>query len=405
VNRLQKLLVAAHSGCQGGAELCLDTTLRHLDRARFAATVLFGCEGSMVERARAMGYPAQVLPLAWWMAYEPSLWHYKNALAASLPRIRRLAGRMRREGIGLVYTNTAVIFEAALAARLARVPHVWHVHEILSPQHMRPRMLPLRWIARLIGRLSDRVVFESNAAREVCRGLIDESKMRTVYNSVRWGGEEVESGEWGVESLAADGTPAGDTENRRALRAQFGLDDDHCAVAWIGRFSERKHPLILIRAAGRMGQASPCRFLFVGEGPLEGLMRETINGLGLGDRCRLVPFQEDVRPVLQAADVLALTSREESFGLVLVEAAAQKRPAVATRTQGPAEIVVDGLTGLLVEPDDEAGLAAAIDRLAADPPLRLRLGQAAARRACELYSPERNTRQIEAVFEEVLGKS
>ena len=79
-----RLLIAGHSGLQGGAELCLDTTLRYLDRSRYQATVYFGSEGPMVYSARKLGISVGVLPLAWWMCYERSLWHCKNLVLGGL---------------------------------------------------------------------------------------------------------------------------------------------------------------------------------------------------------------------------------------------------------------------------------------------------------------------------------
>ena len=76
---------------------------------------------------------------------------------------------------------------------------------------------------------------------------------------------------------------------------------------------------------------------------------------------------------------------------------------VATRTQGPTEIVADGQTGYLVAPDDDAALAAQLDALIADPSLRHRLGHAAAARATDLFSPAKNTRKIEAVLDDVFA--
>ncbi len=89
---------------------------------------------------------------------------------------------------------------------------------------------------------------------------------------------------------------------------------------------------------------------------------------------------------------------------MLVEAGALGKPVVATRTEGPSEIVQDGVTGLLVPVDDPVALAAALDRLIADAALREQLGRAGAARASELFSPVKNTRRIEAVFEEVVAQ-
>lgn len=363
--------------------MCLDTTLRHLDRSRYEPAIVFAWDGPMADSARTLEVQVDVLPLAWWMGYDTSLWHFKNLLLGGIPRIWRLVRRIRREKIDLVYTNTAVIFEAAVAARLARVPHVWHVHEILTPNHMKPRILPLGIIIRLIRRLSDRVIFESNSARAICRESIPDEKARVVYNSVRFSDVNLDA-------------------DRREARARFGLADDRCAIAWVGRFSQRKDPLLLLRAISRMEKAAAATFLLAGEGPLEQEMRQAIDRLGLHDTCRLIPFQDDVRPLLEAADVLVLTSQEESFGLVLVEAGAYGKPVVATRSQGPAEIVADGRTGWLVDPDDEADLAAKLERLIANPQQRDAMGRAGAQRAAELFSAPNNTRKIEEIFAELL---
>lgn len=383
MNRSQPIpiLVAAHSAERGGAEYCLDTTLARLDRTRFAPATVFVWDGPMAEAERRRGGCVEIDRFAWWTMREPSLWYWKNLLGGGLPRVLRLARRIRRRGIRLVYTNTATLFEPALAARWAGVPHVWHVHEVMNAAHLGRCLLPLGTIRRLIGRLSERVVFESQAARNCCPEIGPE-KARVVYNSVR-----------------LDGAPLPEPA---AARCALGLPADAFIIAWIGRLSERKAPLLLAEALARMHAHRKSVAVVAGEGPLHAALAGRAKSLALGDRLRIVPFQDDVRPLLAAADVLALTSREESFGLVLAEAADCGRGAVATRTQGPAEIVVDGQTGLLVPPDDPPALAAALDRLADDPARCRALGQSAARRAAELFSAEANTRKIEAVFREVL---
>ena len=428
-----KLLIAAHSGSRGGAEYCLDTLLEHLDRERFDAQVLFAWPGPMVEQARRRGYPVEIWPWAWWMGYEPTVWHWRNVVLGSLWRAVRLVRRLRRERIDVVYTNTAVIFEPALAARWAGVPHVWHVHEILGSQSMRPHLLPWRWMVRRIGRWSERVIFESHTARQRCQGLVPEEKMRVVYNSVRFRLAEVaapqpacsaghplpQRGEGGCSPLPWRERPAvlkatpgeGDAESSGGfplsppspppLSHEGERGEEGCRVVWIGRLSERKDPIGFLQAIVRMHQAHQCRFLLVGEGPLEAQVRQTIQELGLADRCQLLGFREDVRPILQEADLLVLTSREESFGLVLAEAGAFGLPVVATRTQGPTEIVVDGQTGFLVAVGDTDALAGAMDRLVVQPALRRQMGQAAQERVRQLFDPVQNTRQIENILAEV----
>jgi len=381
--RRTRVLFVAHSALLGGAELCLDTTLAHLDQARFEPFVLFAGEGPLVARARDYGCHVDVWPLSWWLCYEQRWWHYKNLLLGSAPRIVRLASFLRQHEIDLVYTNTAVVFEGALAARRAGVPHVWHVHEVLSPNHMRPRLLPLQVIAGLIDKLSQRVIFESESSRRIAAGWIGSEKSLAIPNSVRL--------QPPVEPDVA------------AARRRLGLPEAATVFTFLGRFSERKNPLLLAEALARLPSDCGALGLFVGEGPLAGDLAARLAALNLGERTRVLPFQSDVSDVLTASDVVVLPSNEESFGLILVEAAAFAKPVVATRTEGPAEIVVDGVTGLLVAPRDTEELTQAFTRLLDDFSLRERMGRAAAQRAAELFSAEGNTRRIEQTLCDVLG--
>jgi glycosyltransferase involved in cell wall biosynthesis len=300
----------------------------------------------------------------------------------AVPRIARLASFLRHHEIDLVYTNTAVVFEGALAARRAGIPHVWHVHEVLAHEHMSPRLLPLKSIARLIDKLSRRVIFESESSRQIAAGWIGLEKSLAIPNSVR---------------LQPPAQP-----DAAAARRRLGLPPGATVFTYLGRFSERKNPRLLAEALARLPDDRGAFGLFVGEGPLADELTARLNALNLTARTRVLPFQADVSDALSASDVVVLPSNEESFGLVLVEAAAFAKPVIATRTEGPAEIVVDGVTGLLVTPRDAEGLSQALRQLLDDEALRQRMGHAAAQRATEFYSAAGNTRRIEQTIGEVL---
>ncbi len=382
--RRTRVLFVAHSGLLGGAELCLDTTLAHLDQSRFEPFVVFAGDGPLVARARGYGCHVEIWPLSWWLCFEPGWWHYKNLLLGAVPRIVTLARFLKQREIDLVYSNTGVIFAGALAAKRAGVPHVWHIHEVLTPEHMRPRMLPLHVIVSLIDQLSDRVIFESESSLRIASGGIAAEKSLAIYNSVRL-------------------EPPRDIDCT-AARQRLALPLDATVFTYFGRFSDRKNPLLLAEALAQLPYDCAAYSLFVGEGPLERSLVERLASPELRERTRVLPFQSDVSDVLAASDVVVLPSNEESFGLVLVEAAAFGRAAIATRTQGPAEIIVDGVTGLLVPPGDATALARALRTLLDDAPLREGMGQAAAARAAELFSAAGNTRRIEQTIDDVLNE-
>lgn len=366
---------------QGGAELCLDTFFRCHDRERFLLEAGFGCDGPMLTRARQHGVPARAEYFSWWIGFESSTWYWKNLLGRSLFRIRRLARHFRRASIDVVYTNSAVLFEPALAARWAGVPHVWHVHEILTPDYWPRRLLAVDRVLRLINRWSDRVVFESHAARSIAGRMIPDEKTIVLPNPVRFEPQDVP----GEEAQRALG---------ERWRKQRGIAPSAPLAAWLGQFSPRKNPVLAVDAFTQCSAAG--ELVLAGEGPLEADLRRRIAESGRADCIHLLPFQHDIVPVLSAADVLLLTSNEESFGLVLVEAGAFGKPVIATQTQGPGEIVANGETGVLVPPHDVAALAGALNRLFGDASLRRQMGAAGRRRVSSQYSPAAYTKSLES---------
>ncbi len=101
----------------------------------------------------------------------------------------------------------------------------------------------------------------------------------------------------------------------------------------------------------------------------------------MADRVRSFGLTPDVEDILARIDVLLLTSRTESFGLAVLEAAACGVPAVAPRVGGLPEVIVDGVTGLLYEPGDEDAAVADVAGLLSDDRLRHLMGRAAVARA------------------------
>jgi glycosyltransferase involved in cell wall biosynthesis len=114
----------------------------------------------------------------------------------------------------------------------------------------------------------------------------------------------------------------------------------------------------------------------VGEGPLEHELRDLVRQAGLADRVEFIPLvaQQKLGALYREADVVALVSENEGFGLVLVEAGATGRPVVAARSGGIVDIVEHDQNGLLFTVGDSDGLADALKRILVDRDLRTRLG-------------------------------
>jgi len=174
------------------------------------------------------------------------------------------------------------------------------------------------------------------------------------------------------------------------VRAVAGWDRSTTVLGHFGRLQRWKGADLFLRAAARTVARHPdARFVVVG-GALYGWETEYAASLptlaaelGISDRVYFAGHRDDALAMMRGCDVVVHSSRRgEPFGLVIVEAMALGRAVIASRSGGPEEIVAHGHTGLLVERDDVAALADAMDDLAGDPTRRAALavaGEAAAR--------------------------
>ena len=194
---------------------------------------------------------------------------------------------------------------------------------------------------------------------------------------------------------------------------QFQRSDFSAAPALIiaiGRLIEKKGFADLIRACRALKeQGTAFRCEIIGEGPLAEALKLEIEQLGLGRDVRLpgAKPQHEIRQRLADATLLVLPSVQDQGGgmdnlpTVIMEAMAAGLPVVSTALGGIPEMVVDNETGLLVSPGEPDALARALQRVLVDLPLARRLGEGGRKRAEELFSIEKNARQLVQLIEQI----
>lgn len=171
-------------------------------------------------------------------------------------------------------------------------------------------------------------------------------------------------------------------------------------VGALGRLEREKGFDVLLEALALL--PGEVRLVLGGAGFQRDALAAQAAALGLQDRVRMTGFVSDVPAFLGEAGIFVLPSRSEGLGLVLLEAMAAGRPVVASRVGGIPEVVVDEETGLLVPPEDPRALAAALERLLADPALARRMGEAGRQRVAALFSARRMAEQTAALYEELI---
>ena len=174
-------------------------------------------------------------------------------------------------------------------------------------------------------------------------------------------------------------------ETEPASRDSLGVPEDARVMLGLGRLHAVKGFDTLIRAAALLPEVY-C--LIAGEGPERQRLAALISDLRVGERVRLLGWREDTGALLKAADIFVSSSRHEPLGNMVLEAFAAQTPVLATKSEGPAEVIRHGEDGWLVPVDDVAALAAAARAMLGDVRLRVKLALAARQRYAAEFSRE-----------------
>jgi glycosyltransferase involved in cell wall biosynthesis len=182
--------------------------------------------------------------------------------------------------------------------------------------------------------------------------------------------------------------PPPDADAVRRAKQLLGAVDDRPIAAAIGRLDPVKDLSVLLDAFDQVSRREG-RLVIIGDGPEARHLRSHATARGLDARVRFLGYRQDVRAMYPGVDVLVNTSISEGISLTLLEAMAACVPIVATAVGGTPEVVVDGVTGILVPPRSPAAVALALDELLQSPDRRKQMSIAGRARVEALFTFER----------------
>jgi glycosyltransferase involved in cell wall biosynthesis len=357
------LYIASRTDIAGGEIYLLDM-FKYLDRARFTPVVVVPGIGAFSEKLASVGIEYFVSEVDYGWLKPPLPWY---RFLEGLPgRVRRLVQEIGDRDIDLVHTNSNMILEGALAARLAGKHHIHVVHIPYQENLPLFERLPLAStsFAQLMGDLSTRMVAVAEPVARSISPPVPREKIRVIHNGVDLDAYA------GIRDRA-DG----------AIRAELGIPAAAPLVAGIGRLHPDKGFEFFVEAAHSVLAVVPeAHFIIAGAGDspdYERALRARITELGLADRLHLAGFRTDVPSILAESDVFALTSRSEGGPYVLIEAMACGCACVASRCGGFVEYVIkSGQNGYLVNYGDAQGLATYLIELLRETGLRSKFVEA-----------------------------
>ena len=296
-----------------------------------------------------------------------------------LPFAYRLSQFLKEDQPDLVHCHSrrGADLLGGLAATVADVPAV---------VSRRVDNTEMRLVAAIRYRPFRKVIAISEAIAEVLRDRgIEDERLEVIRSAVD-----------------VDAFPG--TADCQAVRAGFGLTDEHFAIAAAGQLIPRKGHRFLLQAVADLKDRYPqIRLVVFGEGYLNSQLRAQAASLGLGDVATFAGFRDDLDEFVACFDLFAHPALAEGLGVAALKAAAARVPVVGFAAGGMVEAVTHEKTGLLVAPEDSDALGEAIARLIDDPELRAQFGRAGRERMQNEFSIATMADKHVALYERTLN--
>lgn len=355
----------------GGAENGIVNLANHIDQERFQMAVCAFVRGGVLTRRLDKGRIA--------------LFEAEKSPGNDLGLPVALVRLFRQWKPDIVHTHAwGTLCEGVAAARIAGVPSVVH-GEHGTIQRRRRNLL----VQRTFWRLTDRVLsVSSHHASELASVVgFPESRITVLPN--------------GVDNRRFHGARRG----RQSVRDSMGFGGDDIAVGTVGRLVPVKNQRLLIDAFSRLpGPPSRRKLVVVGDGPLENALRAHAENAGCADRVRFPGRRSDIPEVMAAMDIFALPSLSEGMSNTILEAMSSRLPVIATAVGGNPELVVDGVTGMLVPTDDADAMARALAVLVQDAAKRKAMGDKGRERVLREFSLDAMVRNYQALYLDCLNQ-
>ena len=308
----------------------------------------------------------------------------------------RLARILRDLRPHILHTHTAKAGAigrlAALIAGRGRPPivvHTFHGH-VLRGYFGRLRTWIFLWLERLLARVADALVAVSPEVRDdlVALGVAPEAKFAVIRLGIQLD-----------ERVSRDG------RTRAETRRTMGIPDGRLVIGWVGRMTGVKRTEDVLEAFKRLRERGVDACLcMVGDGPDRDRVEQLASDLGVVRDCLFPGYQEEIASFFAAFDVFVLPSGNEGTPVTAIEALASACPVVATRVGGVPDVVRDGEDGFLVAPGGVDELADRLARLAGDPELRRRMGEAGRARVVPRYGVDRLIDDVDRLYRELLAR-
>jgi glycosyltransferase involved in cell wall biosynthesis len=342
-----KILYGITKSNFGGAQRYVYELARESKHRGFDTAVILGGKGILTEKLESRG--VRVLSL--------------NSLTRDIRLTDDLRSFvdiykiLRKERPDVFHINSSKMGGmGTLAARLAGVDkiiftgHAWAFNEP-RPEWQKNIIKTFAWLTIMLSHTT--ICVSEKTKSDIAKWPFVKNRLAVVHN----------------------GSRSGELVSREEARQKLGIHEDTFAVGTISELHLIKGLDILLRAWYDFTKSNPGLLVIIGEGEERVNLKKLAQKLGIEKTVYFAGFIDNARALLSAFDVFVLASRSEALPYAPLEAGAASLPVIATAVGGVPEIIIDGETGVLIEPEFPEELCNVLQGLAADPDLRKTLGE------------------------------
>ena len=331
--------------------------------------------GVLIDELEKRNIKYSVYPYDWWVGKEVGFFKRCELACKAYSAALKIAKDIIGWGIDIVHTNSSVIHTGALAAKLAKVHHVWHIRELIHEHYNLDYFLGFKKAVKYMNKTSDKIICISDIVRESYKEYLPEHKLVRIYD--------------GVPKLP-----------------HFPKTPQNNVVTFllVGLLFPSKGQKEAILATGKLVKngIKNIKLILAGDGDYETELRIIVEKEKLTEYVTLTGYIEDLSSYRNNSDVALVCSKFEAFGLATVEAMLSHLPVIAADSGANAEIVIPGETGLLYEPGNIDDLAKKMEFLVKSFDKRIELGENGYRRAKANFTIEKNGISILDIYSQVL---
>jgi len=385
----KRILFISHSSGTYGAERCLISLVRALDKDRYDITVACPKDGPLIKELERFDVNWTYLPTSLWIMSRFRLSRSILKLPIQLINVYRAYCLLKSGNFDLVHCNSIVSLEGAIAAKLLSLPVVIHCRELLKDC---PYGFFLGWkkAYRLVECFSDKLICISKSVQHaVHEAGVNADKTVVIYDTFE------------LPHIMPNSL------DRKNLQGNY--TEENIVIGCVAQISPRKDPITLLQAFSIVKRSIPkSELIIIGDGRSSYVnkVKALASKLGIDSSTKFVGHVSDPGAYYRNFALLTVPSYAEPFGLVYGEAALYGIPAIGTSSGGAKEIIEDGVTGFIVPPKEPKILARAMLKILKDPELAKNMGIRAKERVQLTFTLKDLVESVEKVYEEVLiGKN